>query len=106
MQVGYDPRGCKAFFKKHRPAAPVIRQHIAATLARQLTHGLARVKRASRLPYAGQTVYECRVNPPTGPLRCAFVYSDTTVTVVWLSMTIQKDVFTADLERFLKPGGG
>lgn len=122
MDVRYERSGCKQFFKKHRDDEKTIKNCIENALNLQLETGMSKVKRAVSARVGGQCVYECRVNlKRTGSARVAFIVdnadssrksndaaneeSDASVTVLFISSTLQKDEFTHLLEHDLKEAG-
>ncbi|KAL3946654.1 MULTISPECIES: hypothetical protein [Lactobacillaceae] len=103
MIVSYLPRGCKAFFKKHAAATLAIKQAIQAQLQRQVVTGMTKVKPACSERFAGERVWECRVNQADiGSVRLAFIQTGATATVLLISPVLQKNRFTQIVERFIR----
>lgn len=99
LAVTFDKRGCQGLFRKH----PALEGRVAAAVASQLAHGLFKSKFATAERWEGQPIWECRVNEASaGSVRAAFTVRDGAVTVVYLSPTLQKRAFTAELDRFLR----
>lgn len=102
MITFYEP-GVKRLFRKHAAQAAALQTQIAQMLAKQLETGFAKVKAASHVPFAGEKVWELRVNPAhVPPIRVAFTRQGDQFTVVYLTHTLQKSEFTRELEKFLK----
>lgn len=98
-KVTFDKRGCQALLRKH----PALEGRVAATVESQLAHGLFKSKFATAERWEGQPVWECRVNEASiGSVRAAFSVRDGEATVIYLSPTLQKRAFTAELDRFLR----
>lgn len=98
-KVTFDKRGCQALLRKH----PTLEGRVAATVESQLAHGLFKSKFATAERWEGQPVWECRVNEASaGSVRAAFSVRDGEATVIYLSPTLQKRAFTAELDRFLR----
>lgn len=96
--VRFDKRGCAAMLRKH----PGLEDRVRQTIAAQLENGLFKSKFATTMRWQGQPIWECRVNERSvGSVRAAFSVRDGSVTVLYLSATLQKRAFTAELERFL-----
>ncbi len=98
-KVVFDKRGCGALLRKH----PGLERHVVRTVIGQLENNLFKSKFATTARWEGHLLWECRVNAgPAGSFRAAFTVDDGTATVVYLSRTLQKRPFTAELDRFLK----
>lgn len=98
-KVTFDKRGCQALLRKH----PALEERVAAAVASQLAHGLFKAKFATAERWDGQPIWECRVNEASvGSVRAAFSVRDGAATVIYLSPTLQKRAFTAELDRFLR----
>lgn len=96
--MAFDKQGCAAMLRRH----PQLEDFIVRTVTTQLEHGLFRSKFATSSRYEGHAVRECRVNAGAfGPVRVAFIVQDATATVIYISRTLQKRAFTAELDRFL-----
>lgn len=81
---------------------PGLEDRVRQTIAAQLENGLFKSKFATTMRWQGQPIWECRVNERSvGSVRAAFSVRDGSVTVLYLSATLQKRAFTAELERFL-----
>ncbi len=97
-RVIFDKQGCAAMLRKQ----PQLEEYIVRTVMTQLDHGLFKSKFATTSRFEGNAVRECRVNAGTfGPIRVAFVMQGETATVIYISRTLQKRAFTAELDRFL-----
>lgn len=100
----YEP-GCGPMFRKHPgdAAREVIVSAVTSQIETQIATHFAKTKLASRRPFRGMKVYECRVNPPKLPaLRVAFTVHGDTATAVYLSSHIQKSDFSREIDSFLK----
>ena len=60
MQVEFDERGCKAFFKKHRHQQNAAETMIGAAITREVATGITKVKLATKKRVAGKPIYEFR----------------------------------------------
>lgn len=102
MTIHFDKRGCRQVLKKN----PSLEKKIAQVIENQKENSFFKTKAASDLKWNGLKVLECRVNDPSvGAIRCAFtVDPDGGIDVVYLSSTLLKKDFTAELNRFLKRG--
>lgn len=97
--IAFDKRGCAALLRKH----PSLEGRIAQTIAVQLRNGLFKSKFATTARWEGQPIWECRVNEKSvGSVRAAFTVEGEAATVLYLSPTLQKRTFTAELDRFLE----
>lgn len=97
--IVFDKRGCEALLRKH----PGLRHRVAQAVAAQLRHGLFKSKFATTARWQGLPIWECRVNEKsTGAVRAAFTAQGNGATVVYLSPTLQKRAFGAELDRFLE----
>lgn len=100
--VSFDKRGCAGMLRKH----PALEGRVAQTVAAQLANGLFKSKFATALRWQGLPIWECRVNERSvGSVRAAFTVRDGRALVLYLSGTLQKRAFTAELERFLRREG-
>lgn len=98
VSVIFDKRGCESMLRKHA----ALKTRIEETVTTQLANGLFKSKFATSKRWNGSPIWECRVNEKSvGSVRIAFSVSGETVTVIYLSKTLQKQAFTAELERFL-----
>ena len=99
--MDFDKRGCSAVLRKHPQLAGRIRQ----TVASQLANGLFKSKFATTVRWNGRHLWECRVNERSvGSVRVAFAAEGNRATVVYISQTLQKKAFAAELDRFLERG--
>lgn len=97
--VLFDEHIPRQWFRKH----PDLKQAIARTIADQIENGLFKCKFATTLRWRGAPVRECRVNERSvGAVRVAFTAEGRTCTVLFISSTLQKRAFTAELERSLR----
>lgn len=100
--VSFDKRGCAGMLRKH----PALESRVAQTVAAQLANELFKSKFATALRWQGSPIWECRVNERSvGSVRAAFTVRDGRALVLYLSRTLQKRAFTAELERFLRREG-
>ena len=91
--VTLDKTGCASLLRKH----PQLEERVQRTVLGQLDAGLFKSKFATSVRWHGLPLWECRVNEKSiGAVRVAYA-----ATVVYLSPTLQKRAFTAELERFL-----
>ena len=99
--MDFDKRGCSAVLRKH----PQLESRIRQTVASQLANGLFKSKFATAARWRGLHLWECRVNEQSvGSVRVAFAAEGNRATVVYISQTLQKKAFAAELERFLERG--
>lgn len=99
--VTFDKRGCAGMLRKH----PGLEGRIAQTIATQLGNDLFKSKFATTARWEGLPIWECRVNERSaGSIRAAFAVKGDAATVIYLSPTLQKRAFTAELDRFLERG--
>ncbi len=97
-EVAFDKRGCEGLLRKN----PGLERHATRTIISQLENNLFKSKFATSARWEGLPLWECRINAgPAGPFRAAFAVKGRTATVVYLSRTLQKRSFTAELDRFL-----
>lgn len=103
LKFSYNEAGTRKVFHKFHAQQETLRAHIEAHLREQVANGLPGIKLASRLPFHGNKIYECRVNPgPLPALRVAFTLDQTDVCIVFISTDIQKSVFSRDMDRFIR----
>lgn len=103
MKVTYDRTGCKSFFKKHKNLHSVIEKMIQQAIQVQLETGMSKVKIASPVRIAGQSIYEFHLNlKQAGSVRVAFAVKDEQILVVLITSNLQKDSFSRELETTLK----
>ena len=96
--VTLDKTGCASLLRKH----PQLEERVQRTVLGQLDAGLFKSKFATSVRWHGLPLWECRVNEKSiGAVRVAFAVQGDATTVVYLSPTLQKRAFTAELERFL-----
>ena len=96
--VTLDKMGCASLLRKH----PQLEERVQRTVLGQLDAGLFKSKFATSVRWHGLPLWECRVNEKSiGAVRVAFAAQGDAATVVYLSPTLQKRAFTAELERFL-----
>lgn len=102
MQVNFNQRGCKPFFKKHRQQATAIKDVIAKGLLREVAAGMTKVKLAGRQRIGGQRVYEMRLNiGKPGSVRLAFAVDGDQITVYYISAHLQKANFSREFDHVL-----
>lgn len=98
VSITFDKRGCEGMLRKHT----ALKARIEETITAQLENGLFKSKFATSKRWEGSPIWECRVNEKSvGSVRVAFSVSGESVTVIYLSKTLQKQAFTTELERFL-----
>lgn len=103
LQFAFDDHGCKALFRKYPAQAEMIRDAVQAQVGGQIALDFSKTKLASRRPYHGRKLYECRVNVGKLPaVRVAFAVHGKSVAVAFMSTDIQKSVFTKELDAFLR----
>lgn len=96
--VTFDKAGCAALLRKHLQ----LEERVRRTVLGQLDAGMFKSKFATSMRWHGLPLWECRVNEKSvGAVRAAFAVQGETATIVYLSPTLQKKAFTAELERFL-----
>lgn len=101
----YSEPGTRKFFHRLRAQSDEIKKTIEETIEKQIATNFSKTKMASRLPYEGHKLYECRVNVGKLPaLRVAFTVYEHQVFVVFITNQIQKSDFSKALETFLKSG--
>ena len=99
--MDFDKSGCSAALRKH----PGLEGRIRRTVANQLANGLFKSKFATAARWRGLHLWECRVNERSvGSVRVAFAAEGNRATVVYISQTLQKKAFAAELDRFLERG--
>ena len=99
MSVTFGKRGCEALLRKH----PGLKARVAAAVESQIAHGLFKSKFATTERWEGQPIWECRAHRAGGGLvDAAFSVRNGTAAVIYLSPTLQKRAFTAELNRFLR----
>ena len=99
--MAFDKRGCEPLLQKH----PDLRRRTAQAIESQMKNGLFKSKFATTDRWQGLPIWECRVNERSvGSVRAAYVVNGGAATVLYLSATLQKRAFSAELERFLKRG--
>ncbi len=103
LSFDYYAPGCRKVFKVYSHYETLIKAEVERVIGKEAETGFSKTKTASRLPFRGARVLECRVNVGTiPPIRSAFVLKQGVVTVVFLSTDIQKSVFTKELDLFLR----
>ena len=103
--VEYTEAGTRKLFHKFYSHEETIRRAVEETIQKQLDTNFSKTKLASRIPYEGRKLYECRVNVGKLPaFRVAFAVHDCHVQVVFMTNRIQKSDFSRLLDTFLKAG--
>ena len=98
----YFAPGCKKVFKAHSHFESLLKAEIERVLLKERETGFSKTKTASRIPFRGRRVMECRVNAGTLPaVRVAFALAPDVITIVFLSTDIQKSAFSKELDAFL-----
>ncbi len=99
--IDFESRGCRKILQRN----PSLEERIRDTLRRQISQGFTRTKAASRLKWNGLTVYEIRVNDPSvKAVRVAFTAQGSSIHVLFISTSIQKNEFSREIDSFLKSG--
>lgn len=102
MQVEFDERGCKAFFKKHRHQQNAAETMIGAAITREVATGITKVKLATKKRVAGKPIYEFRLNlGKLGSARLAFAVERDRGTVYFISCHLQKATFSHEFGRLV-----
>lgn len=102
MKFHYNDKGCRKVFKTYKAQMNKIKSSIEAQIEKQLDNHFAKVKVATRTLVDGHKCYECRVNIGKLPnIRVAFYVEGQEVTVVYISSTLQKDMFTHELDHLI-----
>lgn len=97
--ITFAKRGCCHMLDKH----PSLKARIVQAIEVQSANGMFKSKFASKSRWHGLPIRECRVNDKgAGSVRVAFAVDKDNTEVLYISGTIQKQAFTAELERFLK----
>lgn len=97
--IRFDARIPRQWFRKH----PQLEEAIKHTVSAQIENGLFKCKFATAVRWSGAPILECRVNEKSvGAVRVAFAIKDGICTILYISGTVQKKAFTAELERFLR----
>ena len=106
MQIIFDDRGCKSFFKKYNRQKKIIKDLIEKAIVKEVTTGMTKVKLASRKRINGQKIYEFRLNLSTlGSARIAFSIFDDQAIVYFISNDIQKSSFSKEFEKIINKRG-
>ena len=106
MQIIFDDRGCKSFFKKYNRQKKIIKDLIEKAIVKEVTTGMTKVKLASRKRINGQKIYEFRLNLSTlGSARIAFSIFDDQAIVYFISKDIQKSSFSKEFEKIINKRG-
>ncbi len=106
MQIRFDERGCKGFFKKCNKHVPLIKELIEKAIIKEIATGMSKVKLASRKRINGQKIYEFRLNLSTlGSARIAFSIFDDQAIVYFISKDIQKSSFSKEFEKIINKRG-
>ena len=96
--VAFDKGGCQAMLRKH----PALRGRVEQALEGQAANGMFKSKLATTASCKGLPIWECRINERSvGSVRAAFVLEGDDATVLFLSATLPKRAFGAELEQFL-----
>ena len=102
MYFQYDKTGCRHLFKTYPHNVDEIKAAIEQQVRQQAETDFSKTKLASRLPYEGQKVYECRVNVGKLPaVRVAFTFKGEAAYIAFASTDIQKSTFSEAVGRFL-----
>ena len=103
MQIKFDERGCKGFFKKYNKQVPLIKELIEKAIIKEIAIGMSKVKLASRKRINGQKIYEFRLNLGTiGSARIAFsVFKDKAI-IYFISKDMEKASFSKAFEKVLR----
>ena len=97
--ISFAKRGCCHMLEKH----PSLKARIVQAIEVQSVNGMFKSKFASKSRWHGLPIRECRVNDKSaGSVRVAFAVDKANAEVLYISGTIRKQAFTAELERFLK----
>lgn len=106
MQIIFDDRGCKSFFKKYNRQKKIIKDLIEKAIVKEVTTGMTKIKLASRKRINGQKIYEFRLNLSTlGSARIAFSIFDDQAIVYFISKDIQKSSFSKEFEKIINKRG-
>ena len=106
MQIIFDDRGCKSFFKKYNRQKKIIKDLIEKAIVKEVTTGMTKIKSASRKRINGQKIYEFRLNLSTlGSARIAFSIFDDQAIVYFISKDIQKSSFSKEFEKIINKRG-
>lgn len=106
MQIIFDDRGCKSFFKKYNRQKKIIKDLIEKAIVKEVTTGMTKIKLASRKRINGQKIYEFRLNLSTlGSARIAFSIFDDQAIVYFISKDIQKSSFSKEFEKIINKKG-
>lgn len=98
-RISFAAQGCDAFLRKY----PQLKEYAERTIATQMDNGLFKSKFATARRWDGSPIMECRVNAgKVGAFRVAFITKGDTALVIYISRTLQKRDFTAEIERFLE----
>lgn len=103
MQIIFDDRGCKSFFKKYSRQKKIIKNLIEKAIVKEVATGMTKIKLASRKRIKEQKIYEFRLNlGTTGSARIAFsVFKDKAITY-FISKDIEKASFSKAFEKVLR----
>lgn len=98
MDVEFDKRGCARALRRW----PGLEQRIVEAIDTQEQAGWFKCKTATKRPFCGHSLQECRVNERScGSVRVAFWVEGTHARVVYITPTLVKRDFTRELERFI-----
>lgn len=102
MQIEFNERGCKPFFKKYRQQTRMIKKLVHVAVEKEIATGMTKVKVATKKKIAGRTIYEFRLNiGKLGSARLAFSTAQDRVKVYFISNHIQKSTFTHEFEQVI-----
>ncbi len=103
MQIIFDARGCKSFFKKYSSQKKIIKNLIEKAIVKEVTTGMTKIKLASRKRIKGQKIYEFRLNLDTiGSARIAFSVFKDQATIYFISKDMEKASFSKAFEKILR----
>lgn len=102
LNLKFNHKGCKVFFKKHPQIKKTAQTKIAAAITKEVETGMTKVKVATQQKVKGLPCYEMRLNlGKMGSVRIAFTVHEDHAQVYYLTTTLQKNEFSKELEKAL-----
>lgn len=102
LNLKFNHKGCKAFFKKHPQIKKTAQAKITSAITKEVETDMTKVKIATQQKINGLPCYEMRLNlGKIGSVRIAFTVHKDQAQVYYLTTTLQKNEFSKELEKIL-----
>lgn len=103
MKIEFYKAGCKKFFKKYSNREAAIKKMISASISKESSTGMTKVKLASKQRINELPIYEFRLNiGKIGSVRIAFTISAERATVYYITSKLQKATFSQEFAKIIE----